>query len=899
MVAGQLGAGVGNLVFTLVMARVLAPEAFARLATFLALYLLINLPMASISAAAALDPDRAVDLRRKLFLASLGLGVAVLLASPFLATLLHLPVGLALILGVATPCAGPLALERGRLYGRSRYRRIIVSMAAEPALRLSAGVALAVTLGPEGAAIGVVVAGYAALEVARRGVWRASPVPSWATAALTDAAALPEVTVPDDLSGLDLADPSPGAPVALARAVWTAGAFLLLAVVQNQDLLFANRLLPPSQAGAYGALSTLGGAAAFATATIPLVLLPRVVEGRRHAMAAALAAAGALGTVAVTIAALIPNLLTGALFGAQYATIAPLAALYVGAMALLGISRVLIAHLCATTVPRAGVVLLVAVAAGQAVGISLFGHSVAEIATTTLASTATLTVALGTAAVVRMPATRHKASLALGVLTRPVALTVLGLFIVGFGLRLIIARGIWIDEATSIHDAALPFWQMIMNLRDSDVHPPLYFAILWTTVHLTGSTAQLIVRLPGIIFGALIVPTSYLTAKDLWDRRTGVVAATLCTGAPLLVWYSQEARMYSLFMLLALVAVWAQVMALRTAKTRYWLVYALSSAGLGWTEYFGLLQVATQQLFFVGWLWQRRHEGGPEIRRALIGWTISGAAILALLAPLVPFVTHQFLVNQSLGKGFGSQPSQIAPNGTGALSFYVVLANLVWAIWGYHSTPTMAALVAMWPVGILSVLFALGRRRQWTTSLVIACIAIPSLILIVVGSLKPDLFDIRYLSGAVVLILILLARVLTGSVRSTVLLRAGAAMLVVSLALGLYDEQVNGANPRRYDFRSALHLVDARYRAGNLLIYDPKSLALVVAYYSPKVRAENAAVGDGVIPAGDKLFVMASPQLMHTSDQSTLAIDLQRLEARNVLVDMIKRANVTVWEFAP
>ena len=49
---GQLAAGVGNLVFALVAARLLEPRGFAQLAAFLALYLLVHVPASSLAPAA-------------------------------------------------------------------------------------------------------------------------------------------------------------------------------------------------------------------------------------------------------------------------------------------------------------------------------------------------------------------------------------------------------------------------------------------------------------------------------------------------------------------------------------------------------------------------------------------------------------------------------------------------------------------------------------------------------------------------------------------------------------------------------------------------------------------------------------------------------------------------------
>ena len=58
---------------------------------------------------------------------------------------------------------------------------------------------------------------------------------------------------------------------------------MAVAVLQSTDLLVANRVLDADDAAAFGVLSTIGGAAFFATATIPLVLMPAVRSGRASA----------------------------------------------------------------------------------------------------------------------------------------------------------------------------------------------------------------------------------------------------------------------------------------------------------------------------------------------------------------------------------------------------------------------------------------------------------------------------------------------------------------------------------------------------------------------------------------------------------------------------------------
>ncbi|MCW2954499.1 MAG: polysaccharide biosynthesis protein, partial [Conexibacter sp.] len=357
--AGQLGAGLGNLVFALALARLLAPRAFAELAAFLALYLLVHMPLASLSAGTALTPSLVARARRRLWRIGLLAGALLAIVAVPLGALLKLPLPMMLALAAAAPTAGPIALERGRLYGLRRRRRVVASLLAEPAVRLTLGIALASAVGATGAAAGVVLAGWAALAVA--GVRGEGAV----------------------------------APAAERRARTAVAAFLLLAIVQSQDVLLAHVLLPGGEAGRFAVLSTIGGAAAFATTTVPLMLLPRAARGDRRALPVALAIAGALGAAAVLLAAAMPVSLLRAGFGARYGDVAPLLVPYVGAMALLGLARVLAADACARGGTRALVVAIAGCTVLQTILILATGHDAGSVARATVVTAVALTAAIG------------------------------------------------------------------------------------------------------------------------------------------------------------------------------------------------------------------------------------------------------------------------------------------------------------------------------------------------------------------------------------------------------------------------------------------------------------------------------------------------------------------------
>lgn len=333
VVAGaQVVSGVGNLAFALAAARILAPGEFARLAGFLALYLLIHLPTASLSAGAAVAPGSAARLRHRTAAAGGVVGLALLAMVTPLGALLHLPAPLLAVVAVTPPIAGLLALERGRLYATGLHRRAAASLAVEPLVRLALGLPLLVAAGTMGAAVGVVAGGAAALGVA---AWR-SP---------HDPRRRPELGQEGAEQGLA----SHFAPTVLA--------FLLLALLQQQDVLLANRLLGAREAGAFAVVSTLGSSAAHVMATLPNVLLPRAARQVRGALPVAIGLAATLGAGAVAAAAVAPSAVVSALFGAGYDSAGPLLVPYTAAMALLGVSRVLTAQRCATG------------AAGSAVGL--------------------------------------------------------------------------------------------------------------------------------------------------------------------------------------------------------------------------------------------------------------------------------------------------------------------------------------------------------------------------------------------------------------------------------------------------------------------------------------------------------------------------------------------------
>jgi 4-amino-4-deoxy-L-arabinose transferase-like glycosyltransferase len=385
----------------------------------------------------------------------------------------------------------------------------------------------------------------------------------------------------------------------------------------------------------------------------------------------------------------------------------------------------------------------------------------------------------------------------------------------------------------------------------------------------------------------------FVAGRALYDRRTGLIAAVFGAVSPVLVWYSDEARMYSLLVLLAVIAIWAHFQALETNKARYWIIYPLAAAAMVWTHYFAVFPVGVLQLALLVGLW-RRH-GQRRWTRAL-AFVATTAVIAGLLAPLVPFAADQFVTNEEAGKGL-DQPSRAGGGVEGhEVSPYAGLSNVVWAIWGYHSAGTMVSLVALWPLLVLLAFLVLGRRPSRATYTLVAVAGAPALALTALALFQPFLFELRFNLTAVPILALLGASAVSAWAAS----RLGRALVIVGVSATLLgataDQQLNGDNPRLYDFEGSLGEVSARAGPDDVVLYQPQFLNNVIEYYAPELEArpvESAEPLDD--PQAGSIFVLLS----FTDDTANPhAVDgvLAELERERAVVDHFSRPQVEVWE---
>ncbi|MCW5861770.1 MAG: glycosyltransferase family 39 protein [Anaerolineae bacterium] len=261
----------------------------------------------------------------------------------------------------------------------------------------------------------------------------------------------------------------------------------------------------------------------------------------------------------------------------------------------------------------------------------------------------------------------------------------LALLLLGTWLRVhnLDAFSFWTDEGLTPARSGYPLAQILRNeiviqgVVTTDTHPPLYYLIIAVTRRLFG-LSDFAFRYPSVLFGVLLIPLLYQFGRALLPSQTpsplgrgtatggsavtlGLLVALLAAVNPLQVYYSQEARMYTLLVLLATGMSLALWHALKEEKRltqrrkdakknpfplaffaslrehllfRHLLTYSILAALAVYTHYTIVFLVAAQALFWAWLLWR------AGLRRLIIG-----ALVVAALAaiPLVPYTLPRLL----------------------------------------------------------------------------------------------------------------------------------------------------------------------------------------------------------------------------------------------------------------
>lgn len=304
---------------------------------------------------------------------------------------------------------------------------------------------------------------------------------------------------------------------------------------------------------------------------------------------------------------------------------------------------------------------------------------------------------------------------------------------VGAGLRgwNLVERPIWEDESYTWTAAQGPWFPLLLGRNDKH-HGPLSPLLVRLAMESTGSSEPWVLRLPALICGVLCIPAGYWLGRSLVGRPVGLAIAGLIAVDLNMVDQSHQARMYSMLMLVTLLALrrgaWLLGEAPAPPGRRPWIVLG-ALLGLLLLINFGGLAVWLGVAAAGAWRTTRdwRHHGwdGGARDRA------RGLAV-AYCTAVVVGSRGVWLLWKMSGETTQRGPMSVPAALASLLSAATNLDGLGWAA-------VAAAVLAAAGIGLLA-------RRDAALAWAVAGAAAATLALVFVGRFKHGVFAPRYLT---------------------------------------------------------------------------------------------------------------------------------------------------------
>jgi mannosyltransferase len=382
-------------------------------------------------------------------------------------------------------------------------------------------------------------------------------------------------------------------------------------------------------------------------------------------------------------------------------------------------------------------------------------------------------------------------------------------------------QGLWFDEADLVMRARQPLPELLRNFVHPGENGPLYTLGLAGWIRFLG-TSEVAVRLPSAIAGTLAIPAMYALGRMLRGPRLGLIAAALLTVSPYAHWYAQDAKMYSLLVLLTIVTTWLLLAALQRGGS-LWIAYGAAAAvTLGVHATFLLVVAAHAVITAV--LWRAGYGVRPERRQMRLLGLLVGLAALPLLIWGIIFAV------------------QNGPTWQVKATPWAIFRRMLVE---FSVTHRAGAASQMWGVLLFALLAALGLALTWRAReggfwpprlallVVVGMGAIPGLLFILL-SLRWAVFEDRYLIVALPGFLLLAALGIDGLChRRPSWLLAAAAGVAVLLVAWVPLRDVNFSTvPQKEDWRQAYRHLAEHARVGDGVVIYPGYMRSTYDYYA-------------------------------------------------------------------
>jgi uncharacterized membrane protein len=370
--------------------------------------------------------------------------------------------------------------------------------------------------------------------------------------------------------------------------------------------------------------------------------------------------------------------------------------------------------------------------------------------------------------------------------------------VVAAGLRLVgLQSGLWFDEiATLVESVRLPLRQILTDFPGVNAHP-LYSVLGHFSVAVFGEFAWSL-RLPACVFGVASVAMVFVLGSRVTSRVEALAGAAVLATSYHHIWFSQNARGYTMLGFFALVSTHFLLRGRETGRARDYAIYAIACAAGVYTHLTMVFVVAGQMTAMaVGLWWASPRPGRREVMPLVWAWLGAGALSLIAYAPFVP----------ALLSHFGAEaPRESIRVATGGWAIGAALQSL-------FSGAGVPAALAGGAVAIVGAISLLRRAPLVVGLLVLPAVVTVASILVLGQPLRPRFFF--FLSGvAAIFVGRGVGAIVAGASRRLIPPAAGvAAVTGVLIAASAVALPRNYSVPKQ-DFEGAVQFLEGEESAG-------------------------------------------------------------------------------------
>lgn len=467
-----------------------------------------------------------------------------------------------------------------------------------------------------------------------------------------------------------------------------------------------------------------------------------------------------------------------------------------------------------------------------------------------------------------------------------------------------------LDEAQSLWVSTKSVPE-VLKLISQDVHVPLYELILHFWIQLFGNSI-LAARILSFIFFLATLPLLYRLCRAVSSRTVALLATALFSLSPFIMWYSSEARMYTLFALVTTVNHFFFLKLIQTHGKQGKFGYFLTTVLGLYTHYFFAFLLMTQVFFLLSkQLLQRflnlKEEGQEEeaggARRGAPaeddsagdrgGRASDSARRYAIASPLVgqraerertsdgrrarqdphrqEFATNPFdwkliftvggiMAAASLFflpwaayfllQGGAANTKPLIPPPTS----YNLFQTIVNFLFGFQSQGIQSLMISLWPLSVL-ILFLVFTKRNRTETLYVDYFALATffpILLVFVASFIRPIFLSRYLILVTPTLFFLIAWLLLSYIKKF------AGLVISLLLLGMFGlllyQNLSTNTPVKEDYSGVSAYLESHAGPSDIIAVSAPFTIYPIEYtYSGVTRITTIPPWDrynqGAIPA--------------------------------------------------